>query len=86
MGRKAAVVYADPPWLLKPPNTILTAGIFVLLLAAGYTYTGKAWIRYQRWVYRAKEPKRYWREVSKYYLLGFALIVLFLYEIHAVTK
>jgi hypothetical protein len=73
---------ADPFWLLRPPNTVFTFGVFLLFLAVVYTYTGKAWIRFQRWVYRAKEPKRYWLEVATYFLCGVGLIMLYLYEVH----
>ena len=74
---------SDPFWLLKPPYGFFTFGMFVLFLALFYTYTGKAWIRFQGWAYRAKEPKRFWSEVVTYYLLGLGFIVLFLYKIHA---
>jgi hypothetical protein len=49
-------------------------GIFLLLLAVVYTYTGKAWIRFHGWVNRAEDPKRYWLEVSAYYLGGIVFI------------
>ena len=67
-------------WLLKPQNTLLTFGTFVLFLAVVYTYTGKAWIRFHGWVDRADEPKRYWLEVAAYYLVGVVLIGLFLFK------
>jgi hypothetical protein len=74
---------SDPLWLLRPPYAFFTAGTFVLFLAVVYTYTGKAWIRFHGWVYRVKEPKRYWLEVAMYYLGGFFLIGIFVYEVHA---
>jgi hypothetical protein len=49
-------------------------GMFLLLLAVVYTYTGKAWIRFHGWVNRAEDPKRYWLEVSAYYLGGIGFI------------
>lgn len=70
-------------WFLNPPYSLLTFGIFLLFLAAIYTYTGKAWIRFHGWVNRVEEPKRYWLEVATYYLLGVGLIGLFLYKVHA---
>ena len=76
------LIVADPLWLLKRPYGFFTFGMFLLLLAMVYTYTGKAYVRFQGWVYRAKEPKRYWGEVVTYYLLGAAFIGLFLYEVH----
>lgn len=77
---------SDPFWLLKPPYIFFTAGMFVIFLAVVYTYTGKAWIRFHGWVYRVKEPKRYWLEVAMYYLGGFFLIGIFLYEIHVFSN
>jgi hypothetical protein len=75
---------SDPFWLLKPPYTLLDAGMFVLFLAAFYTYTGKAYIRFHGWVYRAYEPKRYWWEVVTCYLGGVVLIMVFIvYLLHA---
>ena len=74
---------ADAFWLLKPPYGFFTFGMLVLFLAVVYTITGKAYVRFQGWAYRAKEPKRYWGEVVTYYLLGAGLIGLFLYEIRA---
>ena len=74
---------SDPFWLLKPPYTLLDAGMFVLFLAVIYTYTGKAYIRFHGWVYRADEPKRYWLEVVAYYVVGVGLIGLFLYSFNA---
>jgi hypothetical protein len=76
---------SDPFWLLKPPKGFFTFGMFLVLLGTVYTYTGKAYVRFQGWVYRAKEPKCYW-EVVTYYLLGIGLIGLFLYEVHAFSK
>ncbi len=77
---------SDKFWLLKPPYTLFTFGMFLLFLAVVYTYTGKAWVRFHGWVYRAEEPKRYWLEVAMYYLLGVGLIGLFLYKVHGLSN
>ena len=45
-----------------------------------HTYTGKAYARLHGWIYRADDPKGFWLEVAGSYLLGLALIALFLYE------
>jgi len=74
---------SDPFWLLKPPCGFFTFGMLLIFLGMVYTYCGKAYVRFQGWVYRTKEPKRYWGEVVTYYILGAVLIGLFLYEIHA---
>jgi hypothetical protein len=76
----------DSFWLLRPPYTLFVAGMFILFLAVLYTYTGKAWIRFHGWVYRAKEPKRYWLEVAAYYVGGVFLIGIFLYEVRAFSN
>jgi hypothetical protein len=70
--------WSDPFWL--------TFGIFLLFLAVVYTYTGKAWVRFHGWVYRADRPKRYWLEVVMYYIADIALIGLFLYNVRAFSK
>ena len=74
---------ADAFWFFKPPYGFFTFGMLVLFLAVAYTLTGKAYIRFQGWAYRAKEPKRYWGEVITYHVLGAGLIGLFLYEVRA---
>ena len=77
---------SDPLWLLKPPYGFFTFGMLLIFLGMVYTYTGKAYVRFQGWVDRAKEPKRYWGEVVTYYLLGAGLIGLFLYEVRAFSN
>lgn len=71
----------NPFWFLRPPYTLFDFGIFLLFLAAVYTYIGKAWNRGGGWVYRAKEPKRYWWEVATYYLGGIGVIAYFSYTV-----
>ena len=73
------LIMSDPFWLLKPPYTLITSGMFILFLAVVYTFIGKAWTR-TRWVYRAGEPKWYWFEVAMCYLVGVGLIGLYLYQ------
>ena len=69
---------SDPFWLLKPPYAFFTVGMVFLFVAVLYTYIGKAWSRSNTWIYRTKEPTRYWLEVGSYYLVGIGLIGLFL--------
>lgn len=38
------------------------------MLAVLGTCTGEAWARFGRVVYRAKEPKQFWRLIAIYYL------------------
>jgi hypothetical protein len=61
-------------WFLRPPNTIFTFGMFLIFLGGVYTYSGKAYIRFNGWVSRAEDPKGYWWEVGMCYLCGFGLI------------
>ncbi len=77
---------SDPFWFLRPPFVFATVGMFVLFLALFYTYTGKAYVRFQGWVNRAEDPKRYWLEVAMYYLGGISFIGYFLYEVHVFSK
>lgn len=75
------LLMSDVKSLLSPPYTLLVFGMFLFFLGVVYTYTGKAWIRFHGWVYRAEEPKRYWLEVALYYFLGVCFIGYFLYKI-----
>jgi len=77
---------SDPFWPLKPPYTLFYFGMVLLFLAAIYTYTGKVYVRFSRWVCRADEPKRYWLEVATYYLVGVICIGVFLNEVHAFSN
>lgn len=76
----------DLSWLLKPPYTLFDFGMFLLFLVVLYTYLGKVGLRGGGWIYRAKEPGRYWRAVAACFLSGVFLIGLFLYEVHAFSN
>ena len=77
---------SDPFWLLKPPYTLFDSGMIMLIMAVIYTYVGKVGLRGGGWIYRAKEPRRYWRAVAMCYLSGVFLIGLFLYEIRVFSN
>ena len=77
---------SDPFRFLSPPYVLFTVGMVFLLAAVVYTYTGKAWIRFHGWVYRAEKPKRFWLEVVTCLLLGLGLIGLSLCKIHGLSK
>ena len=62
-----------------PMYGLLLFGVFSLFLAVAGTCTGEAWARFGRVVYRAKEPKQFWRLVAMYYLGGVCFIGYFLY-------
>jgi hypothetical protein len=76
---------SDPLWFLKEPYGFFTFGTFVILLGLIQTYLGKAWLRGGGWIYRAKQPIRYWVTVATCYLVGIGLIAFFLCEVHALS-
>ena len=68
--------------LQAPPYYIyLILGVVLLLAAVIWTCTGKVLTRFHGWVYRAKEPRRFWWEVAIYYLSGVAFIGLYFYAV-----
>lgn len=71
--------------LLRPPNINLILGLISLSAAVVWTCTGKAWIRFHGWVYRAEEPNRFWLEVTTYYLIGVVFTGVFMYELHGLS-
>ena len=68
--------------LVKPPHMFLILGILSVSAATVFTRTGKVWVRFNGWVYRAKEPGSFWGEVAAYFLVGLCFVGYFLYEIH----
>jgi len=73
---------SDPYWLLKEPYGFFTFGMFLIFLGLVQTYLGKAWLRGGDWIYRTKEPRRYWLTVGMFYLCGLLSVALFLYQLH----
>jgi hypothetical protein len=67
--------------LFEPPYFFLIIGGLFLSAAVFWIYTGKAWVRFNGWVYRAKEPKWFWWQVVVCFLGGVGFIARFLYEI-----
>jgi len=53
-------------------------GLLSLLAASVFTFTGRAWVRFNGWVYRAKEPREYWGGVAAYGVVGVALVAYYL--------
>jgi len=71
-----------PDWWNTPirsPYLFLILGGISLSAAVVWTCTGKAWVRFCGWVYRAEEPKRFWSEVATYYVGGIVFLGIFLY-------
>ena len=71
---------ADLFGIQHPRYGLLAGGIVLIALGVRYTCTGKAYARGHGTIYRADDPKGFWLEVAASYLLGLALIGLFLYE------
>lgn len=72
---------SDSFWLLRAPGIFLVLGGVSISAAAFFTCTGKVWVRFNGWVYRAKEPKWFWWEVALDYLIALAFIGYFLFKI-----
>jgi hypothetical protein len=68
-------------YLIYPPYLFLLVGIVFLVLAVIWTFTGKAFTRFNRRVYLAEEPIVYWWNVASYYFVGVFLIGYFLYKV-----
>jgi hypothetical protein len=74
----------DWSWLTKPmPHGWLVFGCFLLFLGVVYTGMGKAYIRFQGWVYRSEEPKEFRWSVAMYYLGGILLIGADVFDVPA---
>jgi RsiW-degrading membrane proteinase PrsW (M82 family) len=69
-----------PDWNspIRSPYFYLVVGLIAFSAAVIWTCTGKAWIRFHGWVYRAREPKRFWWEVAMDCLIGVIFIGIFL--------
>ena len=66
---------------MRPPYLFLILGTASILVAVVFTCTGKAWVRFHGWVYRAKEPGWFWYEVAVDYIIGACFIGYFLFKI-----
>jgi hypothetical protein len=67
--------------LIRPPYVFLILGIISISAATVFTGTGKVWVRFNGWVYRAKEPGWFWWEVALDYLIGVCFIGYFLFRV-----
>jgi hypothetical protein len=73
-------------WFLRPPYIFLILGVISISAAVVFTFTGKVWVRFNGWVYRAKEPKWFWWEVALDYLIGFGFVGYFLFKISELSN
>jgi H+/Cl- antiporter ClcA len=69
----------------QEPFIFLAFGMFLILLGLIQTYFGKTWLRGRGWIYRAKQPIRYWSTVAMCFLCGVLSIAVFLWETHALS-
>ena len=69
----------DLQLFLRSPYFSLIVGVISFSLGTVWTCTGRAWIRFHGWVYRAEEPATYWIAIAVYYLGGVFFIGKFLY-------
>ena len=54
-----------PDWFSRPtPYVLLIAGVIFFSAAVVFRYTGKAWVRFHGWAYRAEEPGWFWWQVA----------------------
>jgi hypothetical protein len=67
--------------LSRPPGIFLILGVVAISAAAVFTCVGKVWVRFNGWVYRAKEPGTFWWEVALYFLGGVRLVGYFFSKI-----
>ncbi len=68
--------------LLRPPYIFLILGVGSISAAVIFTCTGKVWVRFNGWAYRAEKPGTFWREVALYYLGGMWFLGYFLDKIY----
>jgi hypothetical protein len=74
-----------PDWWSSPirsPYIFLILGVISISAAVVFTCTGKVWVRFNGWVYRAKEPGWFWWDVAIDYLIGVFFVGYFLYKVY----
>ena len=71
-------------FLIVPSGDIyvnmLFFGVGLIVFGVVYVCMGRAYARFHGWIYRANDPKGYWREVALYFVLGAGFVVYALYE------
>ncbi len=82
-------MFIMPDWWHAPirsPYLFLILGIISFTAAVVWTRTGKAWVRFHGWVYRAEEPNWFWWESAMYYVVGVGFIGYFLYKLYGISN
>ena len=64
------------------PYGLFWFGVFSLFLALAGTFTGEAFARFGRVIYRSEEPRDFWEVIVSCYLIGVGLIGYFLYCVY----
>ncbi len=72
--------------LLRPPYIFLILGVISISAAAFFTFSGRVWVRFNGWVYRAEEPRAFWVNVAAYYFVGVCFIGYFLYKVYGISS
>jgi len=67
-------------YLIDAQHRFLLIGMVVLIVTAVFVLTGETLERYRGVVSRAEEPKRFWLDVSLYFVVGLFFIGLYLYQ------
>jgi cell division protein FtsW (lipid II flippase) len=60
---------------------LLIFGVGLLFFGVVYTWMGESYERFYGWIYRSKEPKKFWWSVATYYLLGIFCIVADVFDL-----
>ena len=63
----------------RMPTYIPMLGAASIVAAVFFAYTGKVWVRFNGWVYRAKEPTAFWGNVASYFVMGACMIAYYFY-------
>jgi hypothetical protein len=65
--------------LLRAPFIFLILSVLAISAATVFACTGRVWVRFSGWVYRAKEPRVFWVDVIILYLAGVFFMGCFLF-------
>jgi hypothetical protein len=72
--------------LLRPPYIFLILGVISISAAVVFSFSGRVWVRFNGWVYRAKEPRAFWGNVAAYYFVGVCFVGRFLYKVYGISN